>query len=102
MMEFPSHLKLRLDAFAQSGNLRSLKKREGLDLTSNDYLGFATDPVLRERVTKALVESKIPMGSSGSRLLRGQLEVFENLEAKLASFSKKEGALLFSTGYQAN
>ena len=34
-----------------------LCKRHGLDFTSNDYLGFAADPVLRERVQKAIIDA---------------------------------------------
>lgn len=102
MMEFPSILNSRLEEFSQRGKLRRLQNRHGIDLTSNDYLGFTSDPVLRERFSKAVQNSIIPLGASGSRLLRGQIEVFEKIEERLAKFSGKEASLLFSTGYQAN
>lgn len=102
MTELPSILNSRLEEFSQRGKLRRLQNRHGLDLTSNDYLGFTSDPVLRERFNKAVQDSSVPLGASGSRLLRGQIEVFEKIEERLAKFSGKESALLFSSGYQAN
>src|SRR5580692_1805931 len=102
MTELPSILNSRLEEFSQRGKLRRLQNRHGLDLTSNDYLGFTSDPVLRERFNKAVQDSSVPLGATGSRLLRGQIEIFEKIEERLAKFSGKEASLLFSSGYQAN
>ena len=73
---------------------------QGIDLVSNDYLGLAEHPYIKERMRAALAE--LPAGSGGSRLLRGHHEVFERLEARLAAFSGSEAALLFGSGYAAN
>ena len=73
---------------------------QGLDLVSNDYLGFAEHPYIKERMAAAL--AGLPSGSGGSRLLRGHHEIFERLEARLARFSGSEAALLFGSGYAAN
>ena len=44
----------------------------------------------------------VPLGASGSRLLRGDLDLFEVIEQRLANFCGNESALLFPSGYQAN
>jgi 8-amino-7-oxononanoate synthase len=44
----------------------------------------------------------IPLGSAGSRLLRGHLQIFEDVENVLAQFCGRETALLYSSGFQAN
>lgn len=84
----------------QQGLRRRLRLPGGIDLASNDYLGFATDPALVERMREALPE--LGAGSGGSRLLRGQRAAFERTEERLAAFSGSEAALLFGSGYAAN
>ncbi len=95
MTELPELLNARIQEVSRAGKLRRLYGRRGLDLTSNDYLGFASDPVLKERLRATIKNQDIPLGASGSRLLRGQIEVFEKLEEKLALFSGKESSLFF-------
>lgn len=80
---------------------RTLGKPRGIDLTSNDYLGFKNHPALRRAAMEAL-ESGIEIGSGGSRLLRGQTQAHEALEVFAAGFFSCERALYFSTGFQAN
>ena len=71
-----------------------------LMLGSNSYLGLTNDP----RVKKASIEAieKYGTGCAGSRFLNGTLKIHEELEEKLATFVKKEAALLFSTGFMVN
>lgn len=69
-------------------------------LGSNNYLGLTSDPRLKEAAIKAI--EKYGSGCSGSRFLNGTLDLHIKLEEKLASFVKKEAALVFSTGFQTN
>ena len=72
----------------------------GVDLSSNDYLGLSRDP----RVTAAFAAGIAAdgVGSTGSRLLRGERTAFAEAEAAFARFKGTERALFFSSGYLAN
>ena len=67
---------------------------------SNNYLGLAGDPRVKEAAIKAV--KKFGTTCSGSRLLNGTLALHEELEAKLAKFLNREAALVVSTGFQTN
>lgn len=69
-------------------------------LGSNNYLGLTSDPRVKEAAGKAV--EKYGSGCSGSRFLNGTLDLHIELESRLASFVKKEAALVFSTGFQTN
>ncbi len=88
----------RLEAI---GRLRALAPARGIDFASNDYLGLAASPALAE-AARAALERGVAVGSGGSRLLRGNREEHEALEAEAAEFVGSEAALFFSTGYAAN
>ena len=78
-------------------------EREGrslICLASNNYLGLSTHPHVIETSCSALRLSGC--GSSGSRLLSGNLEVHSLLEQRLARFKGAESGLLFNSGYAAN
>jgi 8-amino-7-oxononanoate synthase len=79
---------------------RELKAPQGVDFCSNDYLGLSENKKLKSIYLKNL--EGLPMGSTGSRLLRGNSDSFNRLENRLAQFSGQQGALYFSSGYQAN
>src|ERR1700748_1154314 len=87
-----------LQALAGDDRLRSLKPRAGIDFSSNDYLGLAHSPRIKQAVSEAL-EAGTAIGSGGSRLLRGNCEEHETLEAEAAKFFGAETALFFGTGY---
>ena len=74
--------------------------RELIDFSSNDYLGFARHPAL----ARALAESAAHAGagSGASHLITGHGAEHARLEEELAAFTRRERALLFSTGYMAN
>jgi len=78
----------------------SLDGRELLMLCSNNYLDLASHPHLIEAATRATVDYGV--GSSGSRLISGSMELHADFEARLASFKSTEAALLFNSGYAAN
>lgn len=67
---------------------------------SNSYLGLTTHPKLKEASKKAI--DKYGSGCAGSRFLNGTLDLHLELERRLANFVGKEGALVFSTGFQVN
>lgn len=90
-----------LHALKEDDQLRSLKPRAGVDFVSNDYLALACAPRMKKAVLAAL-EANTPIGAGGSRLLRGNCEEHERLEAEAAQFFGAETALFFSGGYVAN
>jgi len=67
---------------------------------SNSYLGLTNHPKLIEAAKDAL--DKYGTGASGSRLMNGNLDLHEELEARLAEFTGKPASAVFSTGFQAN
>lgn len=81
--------------------LRKLQPRAGADFASNDYLALGGSARLRDAVVEALARG-VPVGSGGSRLLRGNDPEHELLETEAAAFFGAEAALFFSSGYAAN
>lgn len=71
-----------------------------LNFCSNDYLGLANHPRLRESAISAT--KTLGTGSGASHLVCGHQESHHQLEDELAEFVGAESALLFSTGYMAN
>lgn len=94
-------LKANLRDLEDRGRLRSLRTREGIDLTSNDYLGLAESDELKRAAIDAIARG-VPVGSGGSRLLRGNHPEHEALEAEAAAYFGAETALYFSGGFNAN
>ena len=90
-----------LRELADRGRLRSLRARAGIDFTSNDYLGLAESAELRQAAADAVARG-VPVGSGGSRLLRGNHPEHEALEAEAAAYFGAETALYFGSGYVAN
>src|SRR3984893_755018 len=81
------------------GEIR-MGKRKVLMFGANDYLDLINHPKVKEASINAL--KKYGSGCSGSRLLNGTLDLHIKLEAELADFVRKESALIFGTGFQAN
>jgi 8-amino-7-oxononanoate synthase len=106
MVKFPASGFLRrvdaeLAALASQDQLRRLGAIRGVNLCSNDYLGLSSDPRLRTAVSTALAAG-VAVGSTGSRLLSGNAEIWEQLESEIARFMESEAALYFNSGYSAN
>jgi 8-amino-7-oxononanoate synthase len=98
------YIKNKLQERHSSGAYRSLKPENSLiDFCSNDYLGFAHSEVLGQKIKTGL-ENHSPYlnGSTGSRLLSGNLNYTENLEKEIAAHHQYEAGLLFNSGYDAN
>jgi 8-amino-7-oxononanoate synthase len=98
--DFDKNAEAELARLAEQGLLRRLRRPQGIDLVSNDYLGLAGHPALAERMAAAARE--LGAGAGGSRLLRGPQACFDAIEERLAGWSGSESALLFSSGYLAN
>src|SRR5262245_26536983 len=107
---FDQELAEDLQAIREQGLLRTLRRVDSpqgrqisidgqtlLNFSSNDYLGLANEPALKEAARKALDEFGI--GSGASRLLCGSLAPHHQLEQALAQFKGTEAALSFSSGY---
>src|SRR5204863_1364288 len=81
------------------GEIR-MGKRKVLMFGSNDYRDLITHPKVKESAAQAI--KKYGSGCSGSRLLNGTLDLHIKLEAELAAFVRKDAAIIFGTGFQAN
>jgi 8-amino-7-oxononanoate synthase len=73
--------------------------RRLINFSSNDYLGLANDPRLREAATAAINEFGV--GAGASRLISGTQSPHLALECALAQWKRTEAALCFSSGYAA-
>jgi glycine C-acetyltransferase/8-amino-7-oxononanoate synthase len=91
--------RLRLVEGAQGPKVL-LDGREVLLLCSNNYLGLADHPRVREAAAAAALEWGA--GSGASRLISGNMEPHRRLESRIAAFHGCESALLFGSGYLAN
>jgi glycine C-acetyltransferase/8-amino-7-oxononanoate synthase len=69
-------------------------------LSSNNYLGLANHPALRQAAADAI--ERFGVGAGASRLVAGSLEPLHRLERRIASFERTESALVFGSGYLAN
>jgi 8-amino-7-oxononanoate synthase len=105
----PSEFNESLLAELQAG-LRDLESRSqrrtlveitGVNLCSNDYLGLADNPSLKQSVVEAVAKAA-RIGGTGSRLLSGHATVWNEVEEEFAAFAGSEAALYFNSGYAAN
>ncbi|MBI1177057.1 aminotransferase class I/II-fold pyridoxal phosphate-dependent enzyme [bacterium] len=81
------------------GTRIQLGGRELINFSSNDYLGLANHPALKEAAIKAVAD--FGAGAGASRLICGSLKPFHDLEETLAEFKRAEACLSFSSGYAA-
>jgi 8-amino-7-oxononanoate synthase len=109
---FDDELSQRLESLREQGLRRELRRVDSaqgpriksggetfLNFSSNDYLGLANHPALKEAAIKAV--EKFGAGAGASRLICGSLAPFHELEETIAAFKGTEAALTFSTGYAA-
>jgi len=69
-------------------------------LCSNNYLGIAEHPALRQAAIAAL--ERYGFGSGASRLVSGNMNLHEELETRIAAFKGTASAILFNSGHAAN
>lgn len=107
-------LQQKVEVLKASGNYRSFSQgnQEGkwvesngelmLNLSSNDYLGIASDAVLRDAFLRSIEMPAMRFSASSSRLLSGNFLAHEKVERTLVELFESESALLFNSGYHAN
>ena len=83
-----------------NGSRITMNHREMLLLCSNDYLGLANHPALRQAALQAM--ERYGFGAGASRLVSGTSALHQALEDRLALFKGTEAALVFNSGYAAN
>jgi 8-amino-7-oxononanoate synthase len=107
---FDDELQRQLSSICEQGLYREMRRvdspqgrrivsggRPMLNFSSNDYLGLANEPALKEAARKAIEE--FGAGSGASRLICGSLAPHYLLEEAIAEFKATEAALSFSSGY---
>jgi glycine C-acetyltransferase len=107
------YLGQELDSLRQQGLYRRLRVLDGeqrahtsvdhksvVNLSSNNYLGLTTHPLLRERALEAL--RTLGVGTGSVRPIAGTMEIHMELERRLALFKKTEAAVVFQSGFTAN
>lgn len=112
-MDGDDDLRARLDELAEAGLHRRMRMISGpqgprvvldgrpvLLLCSNNYLGLADHPRVREAAADAAL--RWGAGAGASRLVSGTMTVHRRLEEALAAFKRREAAVLFGSGYMAN
>jgi len=82
------------------GSWLTIGGRKVLNMCSNNYLGFANEPRLKEAAKKAI--DKWGVGPGAVRTIAGTLKIHEELEKALAEFKKVEAVLFLQTGFIAN
>ena len=103
MYSVPKSITEALNNRRQSQTFRSLSSRYyEVDFYSNDYLGLARNPLVRERAQELLQKYPLQNGSTGSRLLSGNYSLIEEAEYILTQFHHSERGLIFNSGYDAN
>jgi len=93
------HRRLRLVSGPQGPRVL-LDGRPVLLLCSNNYLGLADHPRVRQAAAEAAL--RWGAGAGASRLISGNMALHRRLESRLAEFEGREAALLFGSGYLAN
>ena len=106
-------IEARLDELEQLGLARRTRLVSGpqgprvvldgkpvLLLCSNNYLGLADHPAVREAAADAAMRWGV--GAGASRLVSGTMTIHRRLEERLAAFERRQAALLFGSGYLAN
>jgi glycine C-acetyltransferase len=107
------YLTTELDALKQQGLYRTLRVLEGeqkpkttfdhrqvVNLSSNNYLGLTTHPLLRERALEAT--RRLGVGSGSVRSIAGTMDIHMELERRLALFKHTEAVVVFQSGFAAN
>src|SRR6478609_4771174 len=103
-MKIPKNLQQKLNLRIEANALRKLPiETNGIDFSSNDYLGFAKNEEIFDDTHNYLVDTNIKEnGATGSRLISGNHNLYVIAEDDIANFHQSETALIFNSGYDAN
>jgi glycine C-acetyltransferase len=85
---------------SEQGSKVKIRGKEVIQLSSNNYLGLTTHPVLRQAALDAV--EKYGAGTGSVRTIAGTFTMHEEFEKKLASFKHTEASLVFQSGFTAN
>ena len=99
LKELGLHRRMRMVSGPQGPRV-VLDGKPVLLLCSNNYLGLADHPRVREAAADAAMRWGV--GAGASRLVSGTMTIHRRLEERLARFKGTEAALLFGSGYLAN
>lgn len=91
-----------LPSLKQKGHFIDADGKQLLNLSSNDYLGLASNLALRDEFLSGLHSGDFIPSASSSRLLTGNHEEYQRLETDLCNLFHAEAALVFNSGYHAN
>ncbi|EWG09171.1 glycine C-acetyltransferase [Cytobacillus firmus] len=83
-----------------NGPIIKINGRELINLSSNNYLGLATDERLKNSAIEAI--EKYGVGAGAVRTINGTLELHTKLEEKLAEFKHTEAAIAYQSGFNCN
>ena len=108
-----SYLKAKIEGLKQDGVYRKLPVFDGaneseinlngkkvINLSSNNYLGLANHPRLKEAAIKAV--DKYGVGAGAVRTIVGNMDIHEELEVVLAKFKREEAVMVFQSGFNCN
>lgn len=108
-----NYLKEQVQELKDQGVYRTLPVLEGaneaevvlngkkvINLSSNNYLGFANHPRMKAEAIKAI--EKYGVGSGAVRTIIGNMDIHEALEVKLAKFKREEAVMVFQSGFNCN
>ena len=103
-MNFPKQLSDKLNQRTENNSLRKLTPQNNLvDFSSNDYLGFSKSEIIFNKTHQYLLDNNLQQnGATGSRLLSGNHQVYNEAENYIAQFHQAQAALIFNSGYDAN
>ncbi|MYL48619.1 glycine C-acetyltransferase [Halobacillus litoralis] len=82
------------------GSKVTIKGKEVIQLSSNNYLGLTSHPKMKEAAEKA--NEVYGVGTGSVRTIAGTLKMHEDFEEKLAKFKHTEAALVFQSGFTTN
>lgn len=104
MKQLPKSLTQKLQQREANNALRKLTVSSNLiDFASNDYLGLAHSSAIFNQTHQYLLDKNIKVnGATGSRLLSGNHNIYQETENFISNFHQSESALIFNSGYDAN
>jgi len=85
---------------SQQGPWVIVDGKKVLNMCSNNYLGLASHPRIKEAAIRAILDYGV--GAGAVRTIAGTMELHIILEEKLARFKRREAAIVFQSGYNAN
>ncbi len=91
-----------LNTLKTQGRYRSFALPKGIDLTSNDYLGYGNGRIVPGFANCNNTSNPLPRSGMASRLLRGHHALWDQVEDQLAKWHGCEGVLIMTSGFTAN